>query len=95
MNPIFDFYEVVRVVPNDVVPDGLWETLGVVVGRSDRGPLGWEYAVQLVCDDNQCWQLPEGALRSEGRKVLKEDLYEQDPIRVVVDPYTGVGSVKK
>jgi hypothetical protein len=74
MNPKLDFYEVVRVLPCDVVPEALWETLGVVVGRADGGALGWEYGVQIFADDDQCWQLPERVLRSEGRKMPKEEL---------------------
>jgi hypothetical protein len=90
-----EFYEVVCVLPNDVVPKRLWGTCGVVVGRTDDGVLGLEYAVQVIADNNQCWQLPEQCLRPVGRRMTREELYDGDSLSIVVEPDTGVGTPAK
>jgi hypothetical protein len=95
MEPRLEFYEVVRVLPCEQVPKRLWDTCGVVVGRADAGSQGWEYATQLFADNNQCWQLPEKCLQSEGRKMKREELYDGDSFAVVVDRQTGQGSRKE
>jgi hypothetical protein len=95
MGPKFDFYEVVRVLPCDIVPARLWGTLGVVLGLTDdEGSVGWEYAVQMFSDDDLCWQLPERTLQSDGRKLTRQELYADDSVTVIVDPKTGTGEVK-
>ncbi|WP_437505670.1 Imm31 family immunity protein [Sorangium sp. So ce1099] len=92
MDPKFDFYEVVSVLPCDAVPGRLWGTCGVVVGRSGGDGSGWEYAIQAFADESLCWQLEERCLRTEGRKMSRDDLYTGEARGVRVDPATGKGS---
>lgn len=95
MGPKLDFYEVVSILPCDVIPRRLWGTQGVVVGRAgdDRG--AWEYTVQALADGCCCWQIEEQYLRSEGRKVTRDEIYPGEAIKVHVDPVTGKGSISK
>lgn len=92
MQPKLDFDEVVSILPCDVVPRRLWGAQGVVVGRAsdDRG--AWAYAVQVVADENRCWQIEEQSLRSEGRSVARDEIDTGERITVHVDPATGRGS---
>ncbi|WP_437589243.1 Imm31 family immunity protein [Sorangium sp. So ce1000] len=95
MGPKLDFYEVVSILPCDVVPRRLWGTQGVVVGRAGDDSGVWEYAIQAFADENCCWQLAEKHLRSEGRKMTKNEMYTGEVITVHVDPATGKGLTDK
>jgi hypothetical protein len=92
MDAKFDFYEVVSILASEETPQTLWGMEGVIVGRVQVDEGVWEYAVQMSADNNNCWQLREDGLRSEGRKRRREDLYSGETIRVRVDPMTGEGS---
>jgi hypothetical protein len=95
MSARFAFYEVVSVLPCELVPERLWGTSGAVVGRADSTTVDWEYAVQMFSDANQCWQLPEACLRSEGRVMKREDLYDGTTISIGTAPAIETGSGKK
>lgn len=91
----FDFYEVVSVGDSSALPSQLWGEEGVVLGRSQNQEGGWEYAVQIFADNDECWQLEETVLNTTGRKMKRSDLYNGDSIRIIVDPKNGTGSEKK
>jgi hypothetical protein len=95
MSTKFAFYEVVSVLPCEVVPERLWGTRGVVVGRTDLGGTGSEYGIQLFSDEGHCWQLPERYLRSEGKIMERQEIYDGSRLIVVVDPLTGAGEKKE
>jgi len=92
MDALFDFYEVVTVLPSSDVPASLWHTEGVILGRAQDEDGLWEYGVMMSADGNQCWQLEESLLISRGRKLRREDVYAGENIKVSVDPKTGTGS---
>lgn len=92
MDAIFDFYEVVTVLPSTDVPESLWNTEGVILGRAQGDDGLWEYGVMMSVDGNHCWQLKESILESRGRKLRREDLYSGETVKVTVDPKTGTGS---
>ena len=89
MDARFDFYEIVTIVPSEESPQQLWNADGVIVGRAQDNQGLWEYGVLIFADDNNCWQLKENALRSEGRRMRREDLYNGETLGVRVGPKKG------
>lgn len=84
MTAKFEFYEVVTVVESTESPPQLWNAEGVVVGKAQDDSGRWEYGVLIPTDNNNCWQLGEGVLRSAGRRLRREDLYDGDSVTVSV-----------
>lgn len=92
MSALFDFYEVVTILPSRDLPIRLWNTEGVILGRAQDENGLWEYGVMVSADGDYCWQLKENVLQSCGRVLRREDVYSGESIKVIVDPKTGRGS---
>jgi hypothetical protein len=91
MSAKFDFYEVVRVIGGGTEYAEIWGKEGAVLGKAEgEAPdRSWGYAVSI---DGICWDIPEEWLESAGRKMLREDFYSRESIRVRV-PEDGRGEI--
>ncbi|CAN5394310.1 hypothetical protein BH09MYX1_BH09MYX1_60300 [soil metagenome] len=74
------------------MPERLWGSEGVVLGRARLRNGTWDYGVQVRSDDDIVWQLPERALRSKGRKLSHEDVYTGETVKVPA-PGRGKGDL--
>jgi hypothetical protein len=94
MNPLFEFYEQVRISTTDMRKSHLNGKCGVVMGRTvtEEGD-SWYYAVDI---DGQAegWCFYEGELEATGRRFTREDFYDGSSVRVTVDK-NGRGSINK
>ncbi|WP_010304091.1 Imm31 family immunity protein [Candidatus Odyssella thessalonicensis] len=90
----FDFYEVVRVrsnLPEYVRIDNL---LGTVLGMSQDSEGRWAYALEIE-DSDEAWMVWEECLISCNEFKNREDFYSNSSLKVVVDPKTGEGQLKR
>jgi hypothetical protein len=104
MKKKFDFYEIVRIAPQNGTLDltGLdarkfdYQTLvgseGPIVAMS-RDKKAWYCLVKLSNKIGDEYLIRENDLEATGKKAKREDFYTGESIRVRVDPKTGEGSL--
>ena len=86
------FYEVVKVVSERAPLREIRGLTGTVVGIIEGEDGHWLYDVSIF-DRDETWSVEEPDLKSTGKYLRREDIYEGEAIRILVDPRTGEGSL--
>lgn len=89
MKSKFDFYEVVKVVSNNVRLKKIWSMEVIVSGKAEEDGV-WSYAVSIP--DGLVWSVDENDIISTGKFVNPEDYKSVDSVRIRVLP-DGSGEI--
>lgn len=86
-DPIFDFYEEVRIKSLDQAKSHLNGQIGVILGRTPRNDASsHSYGVALN-NGKEAWCFFEDELESTGRIFRREDFYDGTVVKVHVDEH--------
>ncbi|MBI3560324.1 MAG: immunity protein 31 [Gammaproteobacteria bacterium] len=94
MSRQYDFYDVVNIATSCPKLDGINGLQGAIVGAAENDAGEWVYSVYIF-ESEECWEVMEAELSSTGKKMAREDFYDGESIKVIVDPVTGEGKRKK
>ena len=87
----FKYYEIVRIVSNDVDLSEIKESTGIILGMAQDDDGVWGYTVGF---DEEAWDLDEDELESTGKFSDRSAIYSGETIRVTVNE-KGEGKIKE
>lgn len=90
--PLFQFYEVVKVVSENSTLREINGMTGTILGMAQNDNGEWGYGVQIL-ETNENWDISESDLVATGKHMKREDFYDGTSVKVTVDPETGEGDV--
>lgn len=85
--PLFDYFDVIRVIDIDGSLPDIDRRFGVVLGKSQTESGRWIYAIDvysdLACTDRiDGWCIPENSLVATGHKVSRDHVYGGQSVKL-------------
>ena len=90
--PLFQYYEVVKVVSENSTLREINGMTGAILGMAQNDNGEWSYGVQIL-ETNENWDIRESDLVATGKLMKRGDFYDDSSVKVVVDPETGEGNM--